>query len=101
MDTSEIENLKIVDEDDGTTYCERGVVHTNGEAAVIYDWDPKRGKFIQKDRLTEANIKRGNKNTSQLTGVSQDLLNNVGVPKDKAILHLKLHHEQGKPLTRD
>ena len=93
--------MKIVDDDDGTVICTRGLVQTNGEAAAIYDWDTARGKYVQKDRLTEVKMKRAGKNTTLLTGVSQHLMREIRVPKEQAMMNLKLLQGQGKPLTVD
>lgn len=92
------DNLKIVDDDDGTTMCERGLVQTNGDSAAIYDWDPKQGRYVQKDRLTEAKLGKTTKNSTILTGTSHQLLNEVGVVREQAVLNLKLMHDAGKPL---
>ena len=74
-------------------------MQTNGDAAAIYDWDTKRGKYVQKDRLTDADLKRASKNATMLTGFSDHLVNEVGVVREEARLNLKLLHDQAKPLT--
>ena len=99
MDTATYSNLKILDDDDGTTVAERGMVDTNGESAVIRDWNFETGKYSEVDRLTEAKIKRTSKGVSMLTGVSQGLVRMVGVPKENAVRTLKLQHGKGLPLT--
>jgi hypothetical protein len=101
VDTTRQEGLKIVDDDDGTVIATRGLVQTNGESAAIYDWDTKRGKYVQKDRLSDAKMKRATKTTTLLTGISQHLIREVRVSKEQATMNLKLLHGQGKPLIQE
>lgn len=99
MDTQNFYDLKIEDADDGTVLAANGgAVSTNGESASVYVWDHARGKSKQIDRLTSAQIKRAGKDTTILTGTSQDLVRTVGLDKEAALKTLRLSH--GYPLER-
>ena len=95
VDTRTYENCRIEDQDDGTV-LDNAVVSTNGDSASIHVFDVKLGRPFQHDRITSAEMKAAGRDGYLLTGISSQLVETMGVPEDKAMVHLKVLPGKGR-----
>jgi hypothetical protein len=95
VETRTYDNCRIEDEDDGTV-IETAVVSTNGDSASIHVWDEEGRRPFQHDRITGAEMKPLGRNGYLLTGTSAQMVEVMGVPADKAIVHLKVEPGKGR-----
>jgi hypothetical protein len=93
MDTRTYENCRIEDQDDGTV-LENAVVSTNGDSASIHVF--ANGQPHQHDRITGAEMKQAGRDGYLLSGISRQLVDTMGVPEDKAVVHLKVLPGKGR-----